>query len=101
MKMQALVCSVLLVAGTAFGSMPKQGILEHKDDAVKIAEVLLSRLYGEKVLSQRPFNAKLSDGFWIVEGTLHCPAGSTCKGGVARIEIGKQDGRVRSVSHER
>jgi len=56
--------------------------------------------YGEKTIDEeRPLMAELHDGIWVVEGTFKCPGGEHCKGGVAVIEISKDDGRILRVSH--
>jgi hypothetical protein len=34
----------------------------------------------------------------MVQGSLNC-GGTSCKGGVAQIEIAQSDGRVLSISH--
>ena len=55
-----------------------------------------------RLFKERPFTAKLENGVWMVEGTLYCgqpPKTEGCLGGVAEIEIGKDDGRVLRVSH--
>jgi hypothetical protein len=68
--------------------------------AVKIAEAILVPLYGEAVLKERPFQAKLEGGFWVIEGTLHA-SGPMVVGGVAHVEISKKDGAIRNVFHEK
>ena len=79
---------------------PKDGYVPDAATAIKIAEAVLIPIYGQKVISQeKPFNAKLEDGIWVVTGTLHCPQGDSCKGGVAIIEIAKDDGKILRVSH--
>jgi hypothetical protein len=55
----------------------------------------LVSIYGQEVIEkEKPLNVYLADGIWIVTGTLHSK-----KGGVAIIEILKDDGRILRVSH--
>ena len=79
---------------------PKEGYVPDAVTAIKIAEAVLVPIYGEKVINEEnPLKAVLKDGVWIVEGTLHCPEGQRCLGGVALIEISKDDGKILRVSH--
>jgi len=78
----------------------KDGYVSDAATAIKIAEAVLVPIYGEKVINEEePLKAELKEGVWIVQGTLHCPEGNSCKGGVAVIEISKDDGRILRVSH--
>lgn len=70
-----------------------------KEVAIEIAEEKLVKMYGKKVLGQRPFVANLEEDIWKIEGTFHCPKGSVCKGGVAKIDISAKDGTVLHVEH--
>jgi NTF2 fold immunity protein of polymorphic toxin system component len=107
MKTSLLVFSLLLLSPfLAFqGYKPKAGYVPDSVTAVKIAEAVLIPVYGEKqVTSERPFHASLKDGVWFVDGTLHCPgppAGRTdkCDGGVAMVQISKEDGRILTMGH--
>lgn len=68
----------------------------NQETAVKIAEAIWLPIYGEKVLSFKPYKAVLKDNtVWIVEGTL--PKGM--KGGTPYIEINKEDCRIIKVTH--
>ena len=63
--------------------------------AIKVAESILTPLYGT-MANERPLRAELiGDTVWSVHGTL--PLG--WKGGVAEIEILKSDGKVLFVCH--
>jgi hypothetical protein len=44
---------------------------------------------------EKPFNARLVNGVWIVDGTL--PGGG--KGGTAHAEISKETGCILNVTH--
>jgi hypothetical protein len=76
--------------------IPKDGFVPDKETAIKIAEAVWLPIYGEKTINnEKPFNATLLNGVWIVEGSL--PKGFI--GGVAVAEIAKLDGRIIRVSH--
>lgn len=78
------------------GFVPPNGFVPDAKTAISIAVAIWKPIYGAKqILSQRPFKAKLVDGFWHVEGTL--PNGAV--GGVAEARISKADGRVVYVMH--
>ena len=99
-----LLILVLSAGGSvanASSTLPEKGVLTTEESAIKVAETILVNVYGEKVLEQRPFKAKLEGDVWKIAGTFHCPQGVGCKGGVARIEINKKDGKVKSVIHDK
>ena len=91
----------LASASHAKNNLPEKGIAATEEAAIRLAEAILINVYGPEITSERPFVIKLKDGFWIISGSIHCPAGSNCKGGVAHIEIAKKDGRVRNVIHDK
>ncbi len=75
---------------------PKNGFIPDEITAIRVAEAILSAIYGEEqIMSQRPFSAKLKAGIWIVTGNL--PEGRL--GGVAEIKISKKTGEVIAVTH--
>jgi hypothetical protein len=82
---------------------PKEGYVRDAETAIKIAEAVLSPIYGiDKVEQERPFVAKLKGSIWHVRGALNRdPSGTKQVGGVAVVEISKKDGRIRRVSHGR
>lgn len=94
-----LITTVWVTAGAASSHLPAKGVLATEEAAIKVAETILVDVYGDAVLQQRPFRAKLDGDFWIIDGTLSCPKGSVCKGGTAHIELSKKDGQVRKVIH--
>jgi NTF2 fold immunity protein of polymorphic toxin system component len=100
-----LLCAVLCVSGFGQGYKPKSGFVPDSTTAVKIAEAVLIPVYGPKQIeSERPFVARLKDGVWIVDGTLHCPGEkgentTSCDGGTAEVRIAKDDGRVLFMIH--
>lgn len=76
--------------------VPPEGYVPDEKTAIKIAKAVLIPIFGEaKIKKERPFKATLIDGTWTVEGTL--PKG--LKGGVAHIEISKEDARIIYLSH--
>src|SRR4051812_27215635 len=97
--LKTLIVSLLIL--TAMSSMvrnPEKSVkfVPDTETASKIAEAIWLPIYGEKVLNEKPFIAKLrKDGVWVVEGTLK----NGMKGGVAYIEIQSSDCRILEVTH--
>jgi hypothetical protein len=90
------VLLMLTSAALAQAPAPKNGFIPDEATAIKVAEAILSPIYGEKqILSERPFHATLSGGIWTVAGSL--PKG--WDGGVATIRIDKKTGAVLSYIH--
>jgi hypothetical protein len=79
---------------------PAEGYVPDVATAVAIAEAVLMPIYGaETIAKERPLTAELKEGTWTVKGTLACPGGGRCVGGVAEVEIDKENGKVLRVSH--
>jgi hypothetical protein len=78
--------------------LPPGGIVVDAETAVRIAEVILPTVYGQGVLSQKPFKAVLAGDRWIVDGNLH---GENARGGVAHLEMRKSDMQVLVITHGR
>jgi hypothetical protein len=75
---------------------PKSGFIPNEKTAIKVAEAILSTIYGEKqITSERPFHAVLKDETWTIAGSL--PKG--WDGGVASIHLDKKTGAVISYIH--
>jgi hypothetical protein len=75
---------------------PEAGYVPDADTAIEIAVAVWEPIYGrEQIAGEKPFTALLQNGVWIVEGSLP----PRIKGGVARAEIAKDDGRVLRVTH--
>lgn len=98
-----LACAVLLALDLAGqGYKPASGYVPDSKTAVKIAEAVLIPVCGEKQIeSERPLTATLKNRVWTVTGTLRCPDGkggttSSCDGGVAEVQISKNDARISS-----
>jgi len=50
---------------------PKEGLVPDKETAIKLAEVILFRLYGqENITSQKPYVVTQDENIWWVCGTL-------------------------------
>jgi hypothetical protein len=101
-----LACAVLLASDLAGqGYKPASGYVPDSKTAAKIAEAVLAPVYGEKQIeSERPFTATLKNGVWTVTGTLRCPDGkggttASCVGGVAEVQISKNDARILYMLH--
>lgn len=69
--------------------------------AVHIAEVVLVKVYGKRVLEERPWDVKFHDGIYRIEGTqLGFIDGRRAElGGVALIEIRQSNGEVVYCMH--
>lgn len=62
-----------------------------KETAIKIAEVILFRLYGEEdIIAERPYKVKEEDDIWWISGTLK----ENEFGSAFSIAISKQTGAV-------
>jgi hypothetical protein len=80
----------------ADGYKPPKGYVPDATTAIRIAEAVWIPIYGQAKLSdEKPFNARLVNGVWIVDGTL--PGGG--KGGTAHAEISKETGCILNVTH--
>lgn len=64
--------------------------------AVKIAEAIFVKVYGERVLSERPWKTALEqdDSVYHIRGTL-----KTTKGGVPEIRLKRSNAEVISICH--
>ena len=89
-----LICLQTALAQHNF--KPPAGYVPDERTAVAVAEAILIPIYGaDNIRTERPFRATLRGKIWVVEGTL--PTGMV--GGVALVEISKEDGRVLRVIH--
>jgi NTF2 fold immunity protein len=96
-----LACTALLASElTAQGYKPASGYVPDAETSVKIAEAVLTPVYGLKqVEAERPFVARLKKGEWTVTGPLQCPKDQVCDGGVAEVRISKADARILYMFH--
>ena len=82
----------------AQGYQPPNGIVPDKETAVKIAVVVLEKIYGHQVITlEMPFTATLRGELWFVTGHLD----PNDQGGVAELCISKKDGRITRIRHEK
>jgi hypothetical protein len=76
--------------------LPKEGLVPDKETAIKIAEVVLFRLYGEEnIIAQRPYKVKQEDDIWWISGTIK----QGQFGSVFNIAISKQTGAILHLEH--
>lgn len=90
--------AMLRSQGPEHSYVPTGGFISDSSVAIAIAEAVLVPIYGRaNIERQRPFAASLADGVWTVMGHLS----ENMRGGVALVQISKQDGRILRVSHGR
>ena len=74
----------------------KDGYVPDEQTAGKVAEAILTRIYGNGISDNKQFKVRLKDStVWIIEGTLK--PGKV--GGTPYIEIQKTDGKILKVQH--
>ena len=80
---------------TSVSNGPKiDGLVPDQETAIKIAEAVWLARFGEMVLDEKPYVAKLDGSIWKVQGTLH-----HAHGGNAFIELQSSDGKILGVWH--
>jgi len=90
------VLLVLPAASQQRAYRPKKGFVPDEKTAIRIAEGVLTAIYGEKqIKSEEPFSAKLHNGVWTVQGSI----AEGVEGGVAIIKISKDNGSIIFVTH--
>jgi hypothetical protein len=110
--MIAVLCLVLVAGCTSFSTAgrnessgsasennfkPKDGYVPDAETAKRIAEAVWIPIYGKELIEgERPFEATLAGGVWTVTGKS-LPRDAL--GGVAEIEIRKDDGKILRVIH--
>ena len=107
MKKIALFCSLFVLAAALYpqGVKPSKGFVPDAATAVKVAEAVLTPVYGQNTIeSERPFKANLQGDIWTVNGTLPCPEVKadnhvSCAGGVATVKISRADAHIISMWH--
>ena len=69
---------------------PKEGLVPEKETAIKLAEVILFRLYGEKnITAQKPYRVTKDENIWWV-----CEATPPALGSSFKIAISQQTGAI-------
>jgi hypothetical protein len=82
------------------GFLPEEGFVPTPEIAVKIAETILSQIYGEKQIEeQKPFLVKMEDEVWIIHGNDVELRKHYEKFGTVYMEISKRDGKILKVFH--
>ncbi len=100
-SMTALLVAFAVIAAQAQPKLantkpPITNLVPDEKTAVAIAIAVLIPIYGQRqIWHEMPFRAKLNDDVWHIEGSL--PSGYV--GGVAEIEISKEDARVIRIIH--
>lgn len=83
------------------GYVPIEGFVPTADVAVRIAECILSEIYGkENIEKEKPFSVNLENEVWIIEGNIPQMEDSTvtfC--GQSYIEIKKGNGEILKLLH--
>jgi len=69
-----------------------------KQTAIKLAEIILVKIYGEAVLKQRPWVVTEDNFSFKIKGTFNYSVDHF--GGVSEIVISKSDARVLKYSHD-
>jgi len=94
-KLVIIILFIITISCTAT-NMNKAKCVPDRQKAIEIAEQKWLSIYGVKIFNNKPFNAKLIDNVWIVEGTLNSQ-----KGGVPYIEINANNCEIIKVSHSK
>ena len=101
-----IITSILALTVLSGCNSPKNESVPDEMAAISIAVAAWIPVYGkEKIESQKPYKAKLSNGVWYVSGTLSQPdpeEGSRPKirlGGTAHAEILQSDGTILKIVH--
>ena len=80
------------------GYQPDGGFVGDETTAIAIAVAIWNSIYGEESITrQKPFQAVLRDGLWLIAGSLE----EGRLGGVAYAVIEQQSGRIRLITHTR
>ena len=105
MKMLFLYCLIgILVAGNifqivwnSFANKLFTDVVPTEEIALEIGQVILIGMFGETILDKSPFNVQYDDNSkaWVIVGTLP----DNYLGGVPKITIRKNDGRVLEITH--
>lgn len=84
-------------AGTGYKvPLPKEGLVPDKETAIKIAEVVLLRLYGEEdIVSQRPYQVREEREIWWICGTQKDKE----LGSVFGVAISRQTAAILYLEH--
>ena len=83
----------------SFPSEENVGNIIDAKDAIKKAEKIWIKIYGESIKKEKPYQVFYDEntGIWLVQGTLR----SDMMGGVANILIQNETGKVLAVWHDK
>lgn len=77
--------------------LPDEGVIPTAEVAAKVALAISIAKYDNEVLEEMPLQICQIGGVWKIQGTLR----DGVKGGVIHIEINKNDGKIRSMWHDK
>lgn len=82
-----------------FSSEENVGSIIDSKDAIKKAELIWIKLYGESIKKEKPYQLfyDSKNEIWLIQGTLR----TNVKGGVANILIENSTGKVLAVWHDK
>jgi len=73
-------------------------LIKEKEIAIAVVEPVLFKIYGKKnIISERPYECYLIDGYWYICGTLP----KNWNGGVFEIIISSKNGEVIKLIHSK
>ena len=91
-----IAATALIAATTKPFFKPKSGFVPDEPTAIAIAVAVWIPVFGDKnIEGEKPYHAHLFGDVWHVDGSL--PEGAI--GGVAHVEISKEDGRILDMWH--
>ncbi len=105
MKMMAAILAISMWSLPCVGPhaqltnthLPSRGLIPDAGTAAKVAEAILSPIYGDDIISrEKPFCVTLHGDVWTVTGTIK---GKGLVGGVATIKMRKSSGQILYVFH--
>ena len=97
--MKKIIASfIIMTIFVYYKSSSNNFCIKNKNEALVKAEKILTKKYGEKVISEElPLIAELkNDSIWYIIGTLHAE-----KGGVAHLKLNKKNCRIIEIYHEK
>ena len=76
--------------------VPRDGFVPDKETAIKIAELIAKKIYGDaRIDAQQPFQAVLDGEVWKVSGTIP----PNYLGGTFEVYLSKVNGEIIRVTH--
>jgi hypothetical protein len=99
MRLSSVIAIILFLSSCRASEVsyrPTEGMVPDSESAIKIAEILWHKVYGDLIYQSRPFTATLNGDVWFVTGTVH-----TTRGGAPILELRKKDCKVLRMIHEK